>query len=158
MPMFKNYLKNITSTKKFNQFRDEFIKDATAVSDAKSIEYTSKNDDKLKNFKSVGRRVGVTPMQALMTYKSKGDDAMCTYAKTGNQYSDENFRERCIDSFNYSILAAFLHYEQQNTHTEDTNDNNNTEPDRDADGNSEWNGPISSEPDKWSQLQRSSKT
>ena len=82
------------SNKAFNKFREKFIQDAIAVSDAKSIEYTSNNDDKLKNFKSVARRVGVTPMQALMVYKSKGDDAMCTHAKTNTQYSDENFYSR----------------------------------------------------------------
>ena len=156
MPMLKKQYS--MSNKAFNKFREKFIQDAIAVSDAKSIEYTSNNDDKLKNFKSVARHVGVTPMQALMVYKSKGDDAMCTHAKTNTQYSDENFYSRCIDSFNYAILAAALDHEQQTTYTEDTNDNNNTKPDRDADGNSEWNGPISSEPDKWSQLQRSSKT
>ena len=131
----------------FNRFRSEFLLDAIELSDSKSIEYTIMDNDKLRNFKSVAQRLGITPLQALMVYMLKGVDAMATHAKSGNQYSDESFLSRCHDACNYAILAAALH-------TEETNHENNIEPNRDGTGSPGGDGAHDEQQEKWSDLKQ----
>ena len=142
------------SHEEFERFRNNFLKSANQISANKRIEYTNKSDDVLANFIDVGKRLDITPLKAVMVYMNKGFDAMNTHAKTGNQYSDENFIERCYDLCNYSILAAAIY---TTTHTEHTNENN-TKPNRDGISLSvrhDQNGP---KPTKWNELQRDSQT
>jgi hypothetical protein len=138
--------------KEFKSFRKEFLSQAIEVSDQKSIEYTISNDSKLYNFYNVAERLGITPQQAMIVYMLKHMDALCNDAKTGKTYSDETTLNRCIDLANYSILYAAL------SHTEGQNEENNTKPDRDADGDVKRHGTHGSKPDKWNQLSRSEKT
>ena len=133
------------SHEEFERFRNNFLKSANQISANKRIEYTNKSDDVLANFINVGKRLDITPLKAVMVYMNKGFDAMNTHAKTGNQYSDENFIERCYDLCNYSILAAAIY---TTTHTEHTNENN-TKPDGTVDGMHERSGSPTSEPQKW---------
>lgn len=142
--------------KEFNKYRDEFISQATLLSDYKSIEYTISNIDKHYNFKNVADRLGITPQQSLMVYVLKHVDAICNDAKTGKQVSDETVRSRCQDIMNYAILYASLHEEQKTT--KGTNHDSNSQ--RSGADTSE-NGRLekkSTEPDKWNQLKRSSKS
>ena len=64
------------NSKEFNQHRKEFFDKAMSLSDAKSVEYTISNKDRLYNFKHVAARLGMTPEQALMVYVLKHVDAI----------------------------------------------------------------------------------
>lgn len=142
--------------KEFNKYRDKFISQAILLSDNKSIEYTISNIDKHYNFKHVADRLGITPQQSMMVYVLKHVDAICNDAKTGKQVSDETVRSRCQDIMNYAILYASLH--EENKTTKGTNHDSNTKQsgtDTSADGRIEKK---STEPRKWNELKRSSKS
>lgn len=138
-------------TDEFIQFRKDFLTEAISLSDNKSVEYTISDEDRLRNFKHVAARLGITPQQALMVYVLKHVDAICNDAMTGKQYSDESFRSRALDICNYMILATALHKDL--THTRGNNDSN-TEPDRSGSSSNSRAGETQSEPKEWNQLQR----
>lgn len=138
-------------TDEFIQFRKDFLKEAISLSDNKSVEYTISDEDRLRNFKHVAARLGITPQQALMVYVLKHVDAICNDAMTGKQYSDESFRSRALDICNYMILATALHKDL--THTRGNNDSN-TESDRSGSSKDSRARETQSEPKEWNQLQR----
>tara|TARA_Y100001937_G_scaffold67799_1_gene92674 strand:+ start:178 stop:609 length:432 start_codon:yes stop_codon:yes gene_type:complete len=134
------------NSKDFNKLRKELFEEAISLSDAKSIEYTISNEDRLYNFKNVASRVGTKPMQSLLGYVLKHMDAICNDAKTGKQFSDETFRSRCLDIICYMVLAVALHIDEQQ---EPQPNENNTKPDGTVDGVYERSGSPTSEPQKW---------
>ena len=136
------------NSKDFNKLRKELFEEAISLSDAKSIEYTISNKDRLYNFKYVASRVGTKPMQSLLGYVLKHMDAICNDAKTGKQFSDETFRSRCLDIICYMVLAVALHIDEQQ---EPQPDENNTKPNGAVDGVHERSGSPSTEPQKWDQ-------
>ena len=138
-------------TDEFIQFRKDFLKEAISLSDNKSVEYSISDEDRLRNFKHVAARLGITPQQALMVYVLKHVDAICNDAMTGKQYSDESFRSRALDICNYMILATALHKDL--THTRGNNDSN-TESDRSGSSKDSRARETQSEPKEWNQLQR----
>lgn len=142
--------------KEFTEYRDKFVSEALDISDSKSIEYTISNTDKHYNFKHVADRLGITPQQSMMVYVLKHVDAICNDAKTGKQVSDETVRSRCQDIMNYAILYASLHEEQKTT--KGTNHDSNSQrsgADTSEDSRLEKK---STEPHKWNELKRSSKS
>lgn len=135
------------NSKEFNQHRKEFFQEAMSLSDAKSVEYTISNDDRLYNFKHVAARLGITAEQALMVYVLKHVDAICNDAKTGVQVSDETVMSRAMDICNYMVLYTGLKKEPQpNEH--------NTKPNGNSDCHKHSEGKNESEPQKWSKLAR----
>ena len=134
-------------SKEFNKHREEFFKTAMVLSDAKSVEYTISNEDRLYNFKHVAARTGITPIQALMVYVLKHVDAICNDAKTGKQFSDETFMSRAHDICNYMVLATALHKE---THINE----NSTEPTGNRTGIISGHSQDDIEPKEWSDLKR----
>ena len=134
------------NSKDFNKLRKELFEEAISLSDAKSIEYTISNEDRLYNFKYLASRVGTIPMQSLLGYVLKHMDAICNDAKTGKQFSDETFRSRCLDIICYMVLAVALHIDEQQ---EPQPDENNTKPNGAVDGVHERSGSPSTEPQKW---------
>ncbi|MAK38074.1 MAG: hypothetical protein CMC15_18075 [Flavobacteriaceae bacterium] len=133
------------NSKEFNQHRKEFFETAMSLSDAKSVEYTISNEDRLYNFKHVAARLGTTPEQALMVYVLKHVDAICNDAKTGVQVSDETVMSRAMDICNYMVLYTGLKKEPQP-------DEDNTKPVGTEHGIVERNGKDDSEPKKWNEL------
>ena len=134
-------------SKEFNEHRQSFFEQAMTLSDAKSVEYTISNEDRLYNFKHVAARTGITPIQALMVYVLKHVDAICNDAKTGKQFSDETFMSRAHDICNYMVLATALHKE---THIND----NSTEPTGNRTGITSGNRQNDIEPKKWRDFKR----
>tara|TARA_A100001515_G_scaffold26512_1_gene20372 strand:+ start:13249 stop:13668 length:420 start_codon:yes stop_codon:yes gene_type:complete len=128
--------------KEFNQHRKEFFEKAMSLSDAKSVEYTISNIDRLYNFKHVAARLGITPEQALMVYVLKHVDAICNDAKTGVQVSDETVFSRAMDICNYMVLYTGLKKEPQPNE-------DNTKPDGTEHGTIERSGENATEPKKW---------
>ena len=133
------------NSKEFNQHRKEFFETAMSLSDAKSVEYTISNEDRLYNFKHVAARLGTTPEQALMVYVLKHVDAICNDAKTGVQVSDETVMSRAMDICNYMVLYTGLKKEPQP-------DEDKTKPVGTEHGTTERNGKDDSEPKKWNEL------
>ena len=138
-------------TDEFIQFRKDFLTEAINLSDAKSTEYTISDEDRLRNFKHVAARLGITPQQALMVYVLKHVDAICNDAMTGKQFSDESFRSRALDVCNYMILATALHKDL--THTRGNNDSN-TEQHRSGASENSRSRATQSEPKEWNDLKR----
>ena len=134
-------------SKEFNEHRQSFFEQAMTLSDAKSVEYTISNEDRLYNFKHVAARTGITPIQALMVYVLKHVDAICNDAKTGKQFSDETFMSRAHDICNYMVLATALHKE---THINE----NSTEPTGNRTGITSGNRQNDLEPKKWRDFKR----
>ena len=135
------------NSKEFNEHRQSFFEQAMTLSDAKSVEYTISNEDRLHNFKHVAARTGITPEQALMVYVLKHVDAICNDAKTGVQVSDETVFSRAMDVCNYMVLYTGL---KQETHINE----NNTEPTGDGIGFFSGNSQNDRKPTKWSDLKR----
>ena len=138
-------------TDEFIQFRKDFLTEAISISDKKSTEYTISDKDRLRNFKAVAARLGITPQQALMVYVLKHVDAICNDAKTGKQFSDETFRSRALDICNYMILATALHKDL--SHTRGKNDSD-TEQHRSGVSENSRARAAQPEPKKWNDLQR----
>ena len=132
--------------KEFNQLRKEIFERAMSLSDAKSVEYTISNKDRLFNFKLVAQRLGIKAMQALLVYVLKHMDALCNDAKTGKQFSDETFRSRCLDIICYMVLAIALHIDEQQ---EPQPNEDNTKPVGTEYGSTERSGETVTEPKKW---------
>ena len=137
------------NSKEFNKLRKELFEEAISLSDAKSVEYTISNEDRLYNFKYVASRVGTKPMQSLLGYVLKHMDAICNDAKTGKQFSDETFRSRCLDIICYMVLAIALHIDEQQ---EPQPNEDNTKPVGTEHGTTKRNGTHDSEPKKWNEL------
>ena len=138
-------------TKEFLEFRKEFLTEAINLSDDKSVEYTISDEDRLRNFKHVAARLGITPQQSLMVYVLKHMDALCNDAKTGKQFSDESFRSRAMDICNYMILATALNKDL--THTRGNNDHNIKSHRSKISGSSRVRE-TRPEPEEWNQLKR----
>jgi len=92
----------------FEKFREDLIDDAFGVSDTKSEDYTKGNEDVLHNFKSVGERTNTHPLDVLMVYKLKHQDAINNFVKTRGQSESEPIRQRVIDDINYNVLLLAL--------------------------------------------------
>ena len=74
----------------------------------KGKEYTKGDDDKLKNFKEVGERLGLTPKQVWAVYFYKHLFSLEYYLKGGEISSGETIESRITDLRNYLALLVGL--------------------------------------------------
>jgi len=72
----------------------------------KGKEYTVSDDDKFKNFKSIGDRLSLSPEQVAMIYLLKHMDSIRNYILTGKESSEEPIRGRIQDARNYLLLLG----------------------------------------------------
>ena len=79
----------------------------------KGHDYTAGNDDRLINFKEVGKRAGVSPLQCWLVYFLKHVDSICTRVSTGKQESGEPIEGRIADIRNYALLGLALIKEEE---------------------------------------------
>jgi len=101
----------------YEEFRDELIDEAFGVSDDKSEDYTKGNEDVLHNFKSVAERTDTHPMETLLIYKLKHQDAINHFVKTKGEHESEPIRQRIIDDINYNVLLLALWNDLQEDET-----------------------------------------
>ena len=73
---------------------------------SKGKEYTVSSEDKLKNFKSIGERLGLKPEQILLVYLLKHMDSIRNYVLTGSEVSEEPITSRIQDARNYLLLLG----------------------------------------------------
>ena len=99
----------------FVTFRDKIIEECCSLSDSKSIEYTQSSNDKLANFKNIGRRFNIDPLLVAGVYMNKHIDSVNNFIKTGKMPSGESLHSRLQDIINYSILMSAIYHEQNNS-------------------------------------------
>ena len=92
----------------FNKQRDSLLEEAFQISKNKGKDYSRDNEDVLYNFKSVGERLGMNPLDVLMIYMLKHQDAIETFVKSKGQSESEPIRQRIIDNINYLTLLYGL--------------------------------------------------
>jgi 7-cyano-7-deazaguanine synthase in queuosine biosynthesis len=81
------------------------------IMNSKGKEYTISDEDKLKNFKSIAERIGISPEKVIMVYLLKHFDSICNYILTNEVYS-EPIDGRIMDARNYLLLLQALISEQ----------------------------------------------
>ena len=99
----------------FTTFRDKIIEECCSLSDSKSIEYTQSSNDKLANFKNIGRRFNIDPLLVAGVYMNKHIDSVNNFIKTGEMSSGESLHSRLSDIINYCILMSAIYHEHSNT-------------------------------------------
>ncbi len=91
----------------------DFIKWAESVQEeenrimlTKGEEYTISNEDKFRNFKSIGERADIEPKRVALTYLLKHLDSICNFVLHGKEASDEPIMGRIMDARNYLLLLG----------------------------------------------------
>lgn len=101
----------------FNQLVDETVQATADLLVSKGSEYS--NEDRLSNFKIVGKQLGLTPLQVAMVYMTKHFIALSTYtekeAKGLTQTLSEPIEGRIHDLINYCFLVKGLIQEEGNS-------------------------------------------
>ena len=72
----------------------------------KGQEYTVSDEDKFKNFKSIGERLGVKAELVCMVYLLKHMDSIRNYVLEGKEASEEPIIGRVQDARNYLLLLG----------------------------------------------------
>jgi len=72
----------------------------------KGKEYTVSDEDKFKNFKSIGERINISSEKVALTYLLKHMDSIRNYVLTGTESSDESIMGRIMDARNYLLLLG----------------------------------------------------
>ena len=72
----------------------------------KGKEYTVSDEDKFKNFKSIGERLNLPPKIVVMIYLLKHMDSIRNYVLTGKESSTETIMGRIQDARNYLLLLG----------------------------------------------------
>ena len=80
----------------------------------KGKEYTVSDEDKFKNFKSIGDRMSLPPEQVAMIYLLKHMDSIRNYVLNGVEASDEPIMGRIQDARNYLLLLGGILEERKN--------------------------------------------
>ncbi len=97
------------NAKKFQLMREEFLSRSLKLSDDKRIEYTEGHHESnvLWNFESIGKTLGLSPMQVLSVYLIKHTSSLFNYFKDGREYS-ESIEGRIMDIINYLLLLVAM--------------------------------------------------
>ena len=84
---------------------------------AKGKEYTvsslNGDEDKLKNFKSIGERLGLSASMVCMVYLLKHVDSIRNYVLEGKEFSNEPIEGRIHDARNYFLLLGAIIKEEK---------------------------------------------
>lgn len=97
----------------FIQLSDKILEEARQIQIDKGREYTVSDNDKFKNFKSIGNRMKVDAKAVVMIYLLKHMDSIRNYVLTGTEASDESIDGRIIDAINYLLLLYGIIYEEK---------------------------------------------
>jgi hypothetical protein len=79
----------------------------------KGKEYTMSSDDKLRNFKEVGKMLGISPIKVAAIYWLKHIFSIINYLKTGTVSSTEPIEGRIMDARNYLALIRGIIEEER---------------------------------------------
>tara|TARA_R100000773_G_C4211976_1_gene111316 strand:+ start:964 stop:1284 length:321 start_codon:yes stop_codon:yes gene_type:complete len=91
----------------------DFMKWAKSMQDeenrlmlVKGQEYTVSNEDKFKNFKSIGDRMNLKAEKVALIYLLKHMDSIRNYVLNGKEVSEEPIMGRIQDARNYLLLLG----------------------------------------------------
>ena len=90
----------------FFKWSDSMQKEENRLMKVKGQEYTVSDEDKFKNFKSIGERVGLRAEYVALIYLLKHMDSIRNYVLTGKEASDEPIMGRIQDARNYLLLLG----------------------------------------------------
>ena len=79
----------------------------------KGEEYTVSDEDKFKNFKSIGDRMGLNAEQVALIYLLKHMDSIRNFVLNGKEASEEPITGRIQDARNYLLLLGGIIAEKQ---------------------------------------------
>ena len=83
----------------------------------KGEEYTVSNEDKFKNFKSIGDRMNLEAENVALIYLLKHMDSIRNYVLNGTEISEEPIMGRIQDARNYLLLLGGIIAEKQKKKT-----------------------------------------
>jgi hypothetical protein len=95
----------------FDKLLDKMIEEEREIGTKKGIEYTAQ-DDRLDNFKRLGKELGLDPKVILWVYLKKHLDSIASYIKTNKTYS-EPIEGRIKDARVYLSLLRGLVEEEK---------------------------------------------
>tara|TARA_R100000329_G_C7577569_1_gene204600 strand:- start:91 stop:411 length:321 start_codon:yes stop_codon:yes gene_type:complete len=81
----------------------------------KGEEYTVSDEDKFKNFKSIGERMDLQAEKVCLIYLLKHMDSIRNYVLTGSEVSEEPIIGRIQDARNYLLLLGGIIEEKRAT-------------------------------------------
>ena len=92
--------------------RKEFIEGEfqkmLAITQSKGIEYANSDDDANANFKEIGAKLGIDPKTVLWIYATKHFQAITSFVKKGQVFSNEPIDGRVHDLALYCLLLLSL--------------------------------------------------
>ena len=94
--------------KDFFKWADKEFEVEMELMRVKGKEYTVSDEDKLKNFKSIGDRLKCKPEFVAMVYLLKHMDSVRNFVMDGVEASDEPIEGRLRDIRNYCLLIGAL--------------------------------------------------
>lgn len=105
----------------FEKYAKDFFQEMLEIIFKKGHDYTRDTSDRLENFKSQAKALGLSPMQIWGVLFNKHVAAVMTFCRTGKVES-EAIRGRFLDIAVYSILGAALAEECNDENGSDTPD------------------------------------
>ena len=99
---------------KFFEWSDSMQKEENRLMKVKGKEYTVSDEDKFKNFKSIGERMKIPAEQVCLIYLLKHMDSIRNYVLTGKEVSEESIVGRIQDARNYLLLLGGIIEESKN--------------------------------------------
>jgi hypothetical protein len=98
---------------RFEQLRNQFIKEENNITQTKGMDYTKSSEDVLTNFKE-GNMLGLNPQQVCGMFLKKHIDSIYNYIKTNGKSQSEPIAERIKDARNYLLFLGALIEEENN--------------------------------------------
>tara|TARA_R110000744_G_scaffold352861_2_gene459116 strand:+ start:151 stop:468 length:318 start_codon:yes stop_codon:yes gene_type:complete len=92
--------------KDFIRWAESIQKEESRIMLTKGKEYTVSDEDKFKNFKSIGERINIEPEKVALIYLLKHMDSIRNYVLSGTESSDEPIMGRVMDARNYLLLLG----------------------------------------------------
>ena len=95
-------------TEEFKKLVARVFSEESTLIEAKGMEYTKGNKDRLYNFKSISEEIDVSPLKVWYVYFKKHADAITSFVKFGKVKSNESIQSRFADARNYLLLGLAL--------------------------------------------------
>ena len=99
---------------KFFEWSDSMQKEENRLMEVKGKEYTVSDEDKFKNFKSIGERMSLKAEHIALIYLLKHMDSIRNYVINGKEISEEPIIGRIQDARNYLLLLGGIIEEGKN--------------------------------------------
>ena len=98
----------------FIKWAESMQKEENRLMLVKGEEYTVSDEDKFKNFKSIGDRMGFRAEEVALVYLLKHMDSIRNYVLNGKESSEESITGRIQDARNYLLLLGGIIEERKN--------------------------------------------